>query len=64
MERIAGYKAKNVGWCKFRKGPIVHIDENGFVLWAVRGDIRGFKQRSDTSTFIFLKRMILKGCKK
>mgnify|MGYP006951427510 CR=1 FL=1 len=53
MERIAGYKAKNVGWCKFRKDPIVHIAENSFILWAVKGDIRDLKQRNDTSRFIF-----------
>lgn len=54
MERIEGYKAKNVGWCRFREGPTVHSDENSFVLWAVKGGTRGFKQRSEMNRLGYL----------
>lgn len=51
--RMAGREAKNAGGYKFRKDLLVHINQNDFILWAVRETSDVFKQRRDMSRFRF-----------
>lgn len=51
MGKKAGQEAKNAGGYKFREDLIVHINQNDFILWAVRETSDVFKQRRDMSRF-------------